>query len=579
MSNCFYFDRFDNPQYSKVINYMKNEEYYKKWLEERDEYTNNVVNAGSNKIIVVAGPGTGKTTLFSKILEKSGKSNSLTLTFINALVDDLSLELFGLSDVKTLHGFAATVLKKEIGASVHPRLTQIIKEDAITLTGEDIDFERIFQEGCGEQNNFDFYKKRKDYYGKNYGYCDVIYALVKYFEKFPHKIPTYSQVIVDEFQDFNMTEVKLINLLASKSPILIVGDDDQSLYTDLKSADPKHIREKHGSACPEYLSLPLPFCSRSTKVIVEATNDIVMQAKNKGLLKNRIDKPYKYFPSKNKDKESLENPKIIYKQIDNDKYFGKLISNIQTEISNIALKEREIFSVLIVIPPQLKRYALPRLVKMLKKKGFRRVFHPQDSNKGTILLDGLKILLNDIESNLGWRIIAGSLLDTTDLKAVLCESSEKGIPIINCLKTNLIKGVKERLSVLRKIRDDKEISKEVLRDFLEEINLTVDQIAKDKLHEDLIDEGFIKYDTPRAIKDIPITITTVPSAKGLSGDYVFITSFDDEYYSNKGNLSDYNIFSFLVALTRATKKVYLISSKKKIPILLNLIEVERIEKS
>lgn len=552
-------------------------EKYDKAKEERKKHVDAVLNSQSKKKIVVAGPGTGKTTLFSKVLEKAG-IDSLTLTFINALVDDLSLGLYGLSDVKTLHSFAATFMKKKTGSRVHPRLSVVIKEDAKILIGEDIDFDKIFQEGSGEQESFEFYKKRKDYYGKYYGYCDVIYALVKYLEKFPIKIPVYNQVIVDEFQDFNKTEVRLIDLLATKSPMLIAGDDDQSLYINLKNANPKYIREKHSSLCHEYLPFPLPFCSRSAEVIVDAANDIVNMAKASGLLKNRIDKPYKYFPSEEKDEISLENQKIVYKQIDNDKYFGKLVSYIQREISDIAKKERGKFNILIVIPPQLKKYTLPQIVKVLKKNRFKKVIYPQDSSKETGLLDGLKILLGDAESNLGWRMVSKKLLDTLDFESILKKSYENSSTIKSFLDANFIEGINKRLSVLRKIRDDKIIPKEILREFLEEIDLSADQIVREKIREDLLDEDVIKYDAPRGIRDIPITITTIPSSKGLSGDYVFITNLDDAYYLDKGNLTDNNVFSFLVALTRARKKVFLISSRKKEPTFLKWIEKSRIER-
>ena len=72
--------------------------------QDRKTYVDAVVAAQTRKKLVVAGPGTGKTYLFKDVLR--GKRNTLTLTFVNALVEDLSLELFGLSDVKTLHAFA-----------------------------------------------------------------------------------------------------------------------------------------------------------------------------------------------------------------------------------------------------------------------------------------------------------------------------------------------------------------------------------------------------------------------------------------------------------------------------------------
>jgi len=56
-----------------------------------------------------------------------------------------------------------------------------------------------------------------------------------------------------------------------------------------------------------------------------------------------------------------------------------------------------------------------------------------------------------------------------------------------------------------------------------------------------------------AIRKLPIKATTIQSSKGLAEDYVFITHFDDLYFikdKDKANISDHDICSFLVALTR-----------------------------
>ena len=79
--------------------------------------------------------------------------------------------------------------------------------------------------------------------------------------------------------------------------------------------------------------------------------------------------------------------------------------------------------------------------------------------------------------------------------------------------------------------------------------------------------------------NIPIKITTIPSSKGLDEDYVFIVDFDDRFFLEKsGVCSDQKIYDFLVALTRARKKVYLISCDTKEPTFLSWIDESRIEK-
>jgi superfamily I DNA/RNA helicase len=195
---------------------------------ERQQRVEAVLRSKSQKKIVVAGPGTGKTFLFKETLKD--KKNSLTLTFVNSLVEDLSLDLCGMSEVKTLHGFARGVMGRATGsAKIFPKLSKIIQEDLELLENVKIDFDSIFQNRDDKNEYIAFYKKRKAFY-KYYGFADIIYAAVLYLEQYPDKIPIFDQVLVDEFQDFNRLEVSLIDLLASESPILIAGDDDQSLY-------------------------------------------------------------------------------------------------------------------------------------------------------------------------------------------------------------------------------------------------------------------------------------------------------------------------------------------------------------
>src|SRR5258708_5441248 len=245
---------------------MTKEELEKIYAEigaKRDSHTNAVLNCESRKIVVVAGPGTGKTHLFQKLLEKRGKK-SLVLSFVNALVDDLAIGLSGMAEVRTLHGYVASYLWNIREAKMCPDLPEVIREDAKMLLGTDIDFEDVFKNPKGKEIEIKFFKERKEYYGKYYGYADATYAVVKDLESKRGKkaFPVYEQVLVDEFQDFSPTEVTLIDLLAETSPVLIAGDDDQSLYTKLKDADPEQLRERYSDRRPEYKSFNLPYCSR-----------------------------------------------------------------------------------------------------------------------------------------------------------------------------------------------------------------------------------------------------------------------------------------------------------------------------
>ncbi|MBS4051434.1 MAG: ATP-dependent helicase [Methylomonas sp.] len=533
-----------------------------------------ILDSESRHKIVVAGPGTGKTYLFKEMLK--GKTNTLTLTFVNALVEDLSLELYGTSEVRTLHSYARAELGKFASTSikVFPKLPQIVKEDAKLLLDRDIDFDFIFNNRDDENADIGFYKRRKDYYDKHYGYSDVIFGIVKQFEKTPDKVPSYQQVVVDEFQDFNKLEVSLIEHLSARSPVLLAGDDDQALYA-FKSASPEHIRHKYGSGCPAYAAFNLPFCSRCTRVIVEATNDIVAGALKIGLLVGRINKPYMYFDSPQKDHESDINPKLAYSQV----FASQLPWFIEQRIMEIATDEKGAFTVLVISPTTSQVRALAR---GLRKKGFNKVdFVERPSGQEPSLLDGLKLLLENKAFNLGWRIVAKHMLKPEDFVSLVKESNEDGAkPLAECIDGDIKKKVDQLLSICRKARDERDIDKDALIEAMKRLDLDPHEILTDSLRDEVISSGMRGGDP--ALRRIPFTMTTVQSSKGLAADYVFITHFDDQYFvkdKDKSNIADQDVCNLLVAMTRARKKLYLLStSTAKEPTYMSWIDANRIER-
>lgn len=542
---------------------------YKKARSERDQYVENILKSKANKKIVVAGPGTGKTYLFKKALENKG--NSIALTFINALVEDLSLELCGLSDVKTLHGYAYSVLRsKDAEINIFPKLTEVIEKDASILMGESVNYKKIFNNLLEESKQIDFYRGRKEYYGKYYGYSDVVYAVVQYFEKDSDNIPRYDQIVVDEYQDFNPLEVRLIDQLATKNPVLIVGDDDQAIY-EFKDADPKHIRLKHSDKEPDYMPFDLPFCSRCTQVIVEAVNDIVDSANKAGLLKERVCKRYEYFPDEIKDIECTDNPAIIYSQ----QYAKRIPWFIGKQIIEIAQNIKNKFSVLVICPT---RKQCSQVAGALKGKGFNNIeYVEKQDSKGVTLIDGLKLLLKNDKSNLGWRIVAEHLMRGNEFKTFLDKTyTNESKAAFEILGNGCKKEIDEMIKMLKKILKGKPIDSKSL-DKLIRIGYDPYGITAEMLKDELID----KHTNIRnpGTRRVPIKISTVEGSKGLSADYVFIAFFDDQYFikdKSKINIVDKDVCNFIVALTRARKKIYLISSRNNMPTFAKWIKKEKV---
>lgn len=540
---------------------------YEQSQKERSEYVDKILTSISSKRVVVAGPGTGKTYLFKEILKN--KNNALTLTFVNSLVEDLSLELYGMSEVRTLHSYARSLLAELSGVKINifHKMSGIVEEDAKILLNSEINFDKIFHERDDENEHLEFYKKRRDYYNY-YGFASVIFAIVKYLEKYREKIPVYEQILIDEFQDFNLLEVSLIDLLAEKSPILLAGDDDQALY-GFKSASTQYIRERSADEMPEYESFTLPYCSRSTKVIVESVNDIIAEAKKINLLEGRIEKEYKYFNDEKKDKICTDYPKIDYAQV-----FDKQIPwFIEKKIKELVSQEKRNFSVLIISPYKKQAHYL---VKKLIAKGLQNIdFIIKDGGELNIL-DGFKLLLENKTDNLGWRIVSKFVLPPDDFISLIKESDTNPDKSISKILEKKYKDeISNILKVLKYIKDEKTVNKDNFDSAISSLSINSYDILRSFLFKK-IDTDNLRTGDP-ALRKIPIKATTIQSSKGLAADFVFITHFDDRYFIKNSEILDQDICNFLVAITRTRSKLFLISSVKEKPKFLNWINENRYE--
>jgi superfamily I DNA/RNA helicase len=207
-----------------------------------------------------------------------------------------------LSEVRTLHSFGRSTLSRLLKnkIKIYSKLSKVIQDDNRIINGTTLDFDKIFSNRDDLNENLVFYEKRRKYYDC-YGFTDVIFAAVNLLESNKDEVPNFELVLIDEFQDFNKLEVSLIDLLAEKNPILIVGDDDQALYESLKSASSTHIRERYANRAHNFVSFTLPYCARCPQVVVESANDIIKAAKVNGYLKGRIEKPFEYLKTEDKD--------------------------------------------------------------------------------------------------------------------------------------------------------------------------------------------------------------------------------------------------------------------------------------
>ena len=248
--------------------------------------TDAVVSSASQRRLVVAGPGTGKTFLFQELVKAAccDPQQVLVLTFINNLKADLEKALTTTANVRTLHGYCHSLLRingdLRDGLSreffYFPNVPSLIKRDWELKYGDEapqfIGLCRRLERG----DETDFYIRRSSYYDA-VSFDDSVFRVHERLARALEHLPSYSLVLIDEYQDFNRLEAEFIGLLATTSPIVIAGDDDQALYTQPRGSSPEFIRELHAGTSFE--TFRLPFCMLCTEVVVSAVDSIISRAR------------------------------------------------------------------------------------------------------------------------------------------------------------------------------------------------------------------------------------------------------------------------------------------------------------
>jgi superfamily I DNA/RNA helicase len=236
---------------------------------------------------------------------------------------------------------------------------------------------------------------------------------------------------------------------------------------------------------------------------------------------------------------------------------------IEREIQKIPREEideanEEEYPGILIIGP---RHYLRQINEFLVNKSYKVDYEEKKKDDNLHILDGYKILLKGRESNLGWRIILEldevenindiigmTHTDQVDIVEQLPEGyrckHEKVIDLLNHLKENTA-SIEEQ-NELKKIKD-----------------LDLNEI-KTRLEIKEEDENDKSQKTDSQENSQPsIKLTTYHGSKGLSGGFVFIVGLNDETFPRTPDSpSDNEVCQFIVALTRARKKCYLISNKR-----------------
>jgi DNA helicase-2/ATP-dependent DNA helicase PcrA len=275
----------------------------------------------SGPLLVLAGAGSGKTRVLTyriaNLIENGvAPWNILALTFTNKAAREMkerTEKLVGENSkdmwVTTFHSCCARILRYDIDKLGYEK-TFLIYDDADQMSvvndiikqmnlPEDDFPKRWLRERIGDAKNKSpvpeeyfrddawrgdtLYKAYKLYQSKlkaanALDFDDLLLKTVELFEKYPDVLEKYRNkfrhVLVDEYQDTNIAQYRLVRLLCKEhGNICVVGDDDQSIY-GWRGADIRNILGFEQDF-PGTKVVRLEQNYRSTNIILSAANGVI----------------------------------------------------------------------------------------------------------------------------------------------------------------------------------------------------------------------------------------------------------------------------------------------------------------
>lgn len=610
-------------------------------------------------IRVLAGAGTGKTkTMVHRIaymVNVAGikPEEILVFSYTNKAVNEfrerieiLLGEKANLVNIYTFHAFAYKMLKQygneelKIITDSYPKAEDMWRYKNYAFKTKDEVFKEIrktnekdYKEASLSAKDmmllFDKIKERrlnindidKTFYGNGYlkkiflKYCDLLEKndlcdfpdlLLKFNDMLdkPDIIKkirnTYKYTIVDEFQDTNDLQLEIVKkIIGKKQNLCVVGDDSQSIYA-FRGANVNLIINL-GKEFKKLKTINLEQNYRSTNTIIEASNNLIENNKNRADKKIWTDNPKGKQITKINGSEKFEEAKLVRKEIEKLKKEGVSYNDIAILYRNNSqsqIIQAEFLKDDVLIPYRVKdpsnffnKAEIKGLINYLKliiapcdftafsdcmmkpSRYFKRLLLDQimtvaiskhNGNLLSAIKDKISIKTNTCANTYNIQ----SLLSLSDMYKEIERMffKEEGNKVLEYIirSVNYINGMALSFYCMNTPKDDLETSIDTLREIYlkNEIKTKEDLIEFLKYVENL-DEKAKKIQIPDNDKSVEaVQLTTIHSAKGLEFPYVFVLGMVEDVFpsfrlkENPLDLEEERRLCY-VAVTRAKKKLYL----------------------
>lgn len=270
------------------------------------------VLSSAARLVIVAGPGTGKTRLLTHriahIIDEQGVDPGaiLAITFTNKAAGEMAARLEHLlgrdmadqMTIKTFHAFGALLLREageRLGLSSNfvicseterqTLLKQCCPNLSLREINRHLDAISVAKGQCLEPDEVEpelagVYRAYQQALHNNdaVDFDDLVFKSVQLLERHPNVQQAYQQrfsrISVDEFQDVNLAQYRLVQqLITPETHVCLIGDPDQAIY-GFRGATPEYFHH-FSRDFPPVESLHLNRNYRSTRLILEAAGQVI----------------------------------------------------------------------------------------------------------------------------------------------------------------------------------------------------------------------------------------------------------------------------------------------------------------
>ncbi len=438
---------------------------------------------------------------------------------------------------------------------------------------------------------YEIYKRYNQTLKENNGmdFSDILtntYKLLENREVLEKLQEKFKYIMVDEYQDTNNIQYKIINKIAAKyRNICVVGDENQSIY-GFRGADIRNILDFEKDY-PDAVVIKLEENYRSTKIILDAANEVIKNnktSKDKKLWTKKVsgDKIILKPCSDGRDEVNFVIEEIVEMRKDGRRYNDFTIlyrTNAQSRLFeegflryNIPYKVfggmqfyqraeiKDILAYLSVINNTRDGINLDRIINVPKRKiGDKTIEKIKNyaEEKGLSIYDSLK----EAENISGLSsAVTEKLKEFSNMMAELEELSFE-LPVSELFDEVIKKA--GYFSYLNSSYDDAESrieNVEELKNSIIELENVVDNLT---LREYLENVSLVSATDDLDSEREYVKLMTIHNAKGLEFPVVFLVGMEDEIFPNttkvmidNESLEEERRICY-VAITRAEEKLYI----------------------